>query len=164
MKTVPVKEEAKTTMPAGREHKLFQTLQREMNRLFEEFKGNFGFAHPSWMEPMVDFQAKVDIKDNDKELMLTADLPGVDIKDIEVSVTDEAIVIKGEKRTEKEESDKGFYRMERSYGCFHRMLPLPCAVDKDNVSASYKNGVLTVTMPKTGAPPKDEKKVEVIAG
>lgn len=161
--TIPVKEE-KSTVPTSREHNLFQSLQKEMNKLLEEFKGNLGFAAGAWTEPMSDFHAKVNVKDNDKELIVTADLPGVELKDIDVSVTDSTIVIRGEKKVEKEESDKGYYRMERCYGSFHRILPLPCAIEKGEVNATYKDGVLTVTLPKSKEIQKNQQKIEVKAG
>lgn len=108
--------------------------------------------------------AKIDVKDTDTELVVTAELPGVELKDIEISLNDHSLSIKGEKKEEREEKDKGYYRMERTYGSFHRLLPLTCAVDKDKVSATAKNGVIKIVLPKLKETRASEKKIEVKAG
>jgi HSP20 family protein len=141
------------------------SLQHEVNRLFDEFKHGFGMVRPTkWFEPMSQFHARVDIKDTAKELLVTAELPGVEMSDIEVTVTSQGLSIQGEKRAEKEEKEKGFYRMERSYGSFYRLLPLPCEVERENVKASFKDGVLSITLPKSKESLKDQHKIEVKAG
>jgi HSP20 family protein len=161
--TTPVKEEKKqtTALAPRRENPLF-SLQEEMNRLFEDFTR--GFHKPLWLEPVSDFNAKVDMKDNEKNVEVTAELPGVELKDIEVRLEDNSLVIKGEKRSEKEEKDKNYYRMERSYGSFYRVLPMPCAIDKDSVDASYKDGVLKVSLTKSKEALSNGKKIQIKAG
>jgi HSP20 family protein len=143
----------------------FGSLQQEINRLFDEFGQGFGFLRPTkWLEPLADFHAKVDVKETDKEIVVTAELPGVDMKDIDVSINSNGLVIKGEKREEKEEKEKGYYKMERSYGSFHRVLPLPAEVDRDHITATHKDGVVKITLPKTEQVLKDEKKISLKAG
>lgn len=161
--STPVKEEKKqTTAVAHRRDNPLYTLQEEMNKLFEDFTR--GFHKPLWLEAVSDFNAKVDIKDNEKNVEVTAELPGVELKDIEVFVEDKSLIIKGEKRSEKEEKDKSFYRMERSYGSFYRELPMPCAIDKEAIEASYKDGVLKVTLAKSGETASNGKKIQIKAG
>lgn len=139
----------------------FYTLQHEMNRLFEEFKS--GWYHPA-VEHLGSFQTKVDMKDNDNEILVHADLPGVDLKDIQVSIENNSLVLQGEKKMEKESKEKGFYRMERSYGSFYRSLPLPCAVEEDKIDAVYKDGVLNITLPKSKDGASQPKRISVKAG
>ena len=161
--TTPVKEEKKqSTSLAPRKESPLYSLQEEMNKLFEDFTR--GFHRPAWLEPLSEFNAKVDMKEDEKTVEVTAELPGVEMKDIEVNIQDRSLVIKGEKRSEKEEKEKSYYRMERSYGSFYRVLPLPCAIEKDSVNASYKDGVLKVTLPKAKEAVNNGKKIDVKAG
>jgi len=147
------------------DHPFFYSLHQEMNRLFEEFERGFGFrAGSRWLEPISDFHAHVDVKDTDKELVITAEVPGVEMKDIDVSITSDGLTIKGEKRAEKEEKDKGYYRMERGYGSFQRVVPLPCEVDRNSINATYKDGVVKVTLPKTKEAIQNTQKITVKAG
>lgn len=151
------------TAVARREHP-FLALQDEMNKLFEDFRQGFPFGRSTWLEPIAEFNAKVDMKQNENEIVVTSELPGVDLKDIEVKVEDNAIIIKGQKRSEKEEKENNYYRMERSYGSFYRHLPLPGAVQKDSVEAIYKDGVLKVTLPKSKEAKANGKQIQVKAG
>jgi HSP20 family protein len=139
----------------------FYSLQREMNKLFEDFRHGFGFFPHTPFEPITEFHAKVEVKENEKEILVTAEVPGVDMKDIDISLRPDAIAIQGEKHQEKEEKEKGYYRMERSYGSFYRLIPLPCGVDRDNVKATLKDGVLKISLPKTKEALQTEKKIPV---
>ncbi|MBX3075576.1 Hsp20/alpha crystallin family protein [Candidatus Obscuribacterales bacterium] len=160
---LPTKEETKKT-PARRELLApFASLQHEMNKLFDELRGGWNI-HPSVFEQLGDFHAKVDMKDNDKDIVVSAELPGVEMKDINISLNGETLVLKGEKKVEKEEKEKGYYRMERSYGSFYRAIPLPCEVEQNAVDAIYKDGVLTVTLPKSKDSIKNEKQINIKAG
>jgi HSP20 family protein len=105
-----------------------------------------GFA---WSES--DFP-KVDMSDDAKSITLSAELPGVEIEDINIEVSDDSIMISGEKNHEVEEEDPetGWYQRERSYGFFRRELPLAASIDRDSVEAKFKNGVLTVKLVKNG--------------
>ncbi|HTR38531.1 MAG TPA: Hsp20/alpha crystallin family protein [Bryobacteraceae bacterium] len=90
----------------------------------------------------------VDILETENELVLKADVPGVEMKDIDIQLENGTLTIKGERRFEKEEKDKGFHRLERSYGSFVRYFTLPDTVDPEKVKAEYNAGVLTVSLPK----------------
>ncbi len=164
-----MKEEAKTNetaksteaIPVRREHPMFHSLQKEMNRLFDDF--THGWSLPQF-ELGKEFQTKIDVKETDKEMIVTAELPGVDMKDIDITVRNDGLVLRGEKLAEKEEKEKGYYRMERSFGSFYRLIPMPYEIDRDAASATYKNGVLKVVLPKAKEAIKNEQKVTVKAG
>ncbi len=104
----------------------------------------------------------VDIKETEKEVLIKADLPGVKKEDIEVSVDENQLVIKGERKFEKEEKEKDYLRIERSYGSFYRAFDIGVPIKADEVKASYNDGVLEITIPK--AEVKKPKKVEISAG
>lgn len=163
---VAIKDETKrnATPATSKQFPVFRSLQEEINKLFEDFRHPFSFAPSSMFESldtMTGISTKVDVKDTEKEVVITAELPGVDLKDIEVTLKNDGVAISGEKNVEKEEKDKGYYKMERSYGSFYRLIPLPCAIDRDAVNATYKDGVLKVTMPKTAEAINNEKKIAV---
>jgi len=103
----------------------------------------------------------VDIVETEDDLVLKADLPDVKLEDIDVDVENETLSIKGERRFEKEANGKGYHRIERSYGSFVRSFSVPSSVDTEKVSADYKNGVLTVKLPKKEAAKPKQVKVEV---
>jgi HSP20 family protein len=105
----------------------------------------------------------VDIVEGDKAYEISAELPGMDEKSIEVKLTNEGLTIKGEKHEEKEEKKKDFYLQERRFGSFERSFRLPEGVDTEKVEANFKKGVLTVTLPKTPAAQQAEKKIAVKA-
>ena len=105
----------------------------------------------------------VDIYETENELVLKADLPDVDLKDIDVRVENQTLTIVGERKFEQEQSGKGFHRIERSYGRFVRSFAVPNSFDTGNIGADYKNGVLTVKLPKTEAAKPRQIKVEVKA-
>ncbi len=143
----------------------FYSLQREMNSLFDDFFKGFDFATLGReQEHFGIFSPSIDIKESDKEVSIKAELPGVDEKEIEVSLTDDALTIKGEKKEEKEEKSKNYYRMERSYGSFSRTVPLPTGIDSQKADAVFKKGVLTITVPKTEEAKAKLKKIEVKTG
>lgn len=159
MTNVAIKKDEKLNN-VSKEQQGLTSLQKEMNRLFDDFGRNIGFGL-NWMEPLCEFNAKLDVKDNDKAIEVTAELPGVELKDIHVSFDRGNLVLRGEKRSEKEESDKGYYRMERSFGSFHRVIPMPTAVHEDKATATYKDGILKILVPKNHQPAAAEKKIEV---
>ena len=96
-------------------------------------------------------------------MKVTAELPGVDEKDVEVTLTDDLLTIKGEKKREQEKKEEAYHAVERSYGSFARSLRLPFAVDQSKVDAKFKKGVLTITMPKPPEAQKSAKKIEIKA-
>ena len=103
----------------------------------------------------------VDVSETDNEIRLTAELPGVDREDLEVSVSNDRLTIRGEKKKQHEKSDQDFYRLERYYGSFQRTIPLPCEVESDQVDASFKDGILSVVLKKTKAAQKRTKKIPI---
>jgi HSP20 family protein len=103
----------------------------------------------------------VDIVETENALVLNADIPGVELSDIEVHVENQTLTVKGERKFEQQEQAKGYHRIERSYGTFVRSFALPETVDTDKVGAEYKNGVLSITLPKKEAAKPRQVKVEV---
>lgn len=140
----------------------FAVLQKEMDELFDSFTRGF-FEMEPFESRMTSFAPRIDVSESGKEITVTAELPGMDEKDVDLSISREALVIKGEKKDEKEEKGKTYYRMERSFGSFTRTIPLPAEADIDKVEASYKKGVLRVSVPKTEKAIKETKKISVKA-
>ncbi len=118
-----------------------ETLRRQMDQMFDELAGSERQSKISW-KPAIELQ---DIEDN---LVLRAEIPGVDGKDIEVHVTREAVAISGNHQFEKKAEEKGFFRSEFRYGNFQRVIPLPVPIQNDKAHADFKNGILTLTLPK----------------
>jgi HSP20 family protein len=148
----------KSLLPLGAERKEltpFASLQREMDRLFSDFSKRFG-------EPFGDEAfPKLDVAETDGEIKVTAELPGITEKDVDVTLRDDVLTIKGEKKAEREEKDeeKNYHLVERSYGSFSRSIRLPAGLDASKVKASMDKGVLTVTMPKPAA--AQPKKIDI---
>ena len=103
----------------------------------------------------------VDIFETENDLVLKADIPDVDLKDIEVKVENQTLTIRGERKFEQEQNTKGYHRIERSYGTFVRSFAVPATVDTEKVNAVYKNGVLSISLPKKEAAKPRQVKVEV---
>jgi HSP20 family protein len=123
-----------------------------MNRLFDDFFGGWGLApFREFPERWDTFSPRMDMVEGDKEVTVSAELPGMDEKEIGVSLSHGVLTISGEKQEKKEDKGKNYYRMERSYGSFQRSVPLPGEVDEAKVEATFKKGVLTITLPKTAA-------------
>lgn len=148
------REEEKAPVRREEEHPM-QVLQRDMNRLFDEFSRGFSLGpFGAFDEPWEVFGPRINVVESDKELKVSAELPGMDEKDIEVTLSRDLLTLSGEKTGEKEDKGKNYYRMERSYGSFRRSISIPCEIDADKVEATLKKGVLTVTLPKkVGAQP-----------
>jgi len=121
------------------------TTQREFDRLFKEaFTPLFGegdISTRTWAPP-------VDIFETENDIVLKAELPGVDPKDVEVKVEDNTLYLKGERKFEKEVKDESYHRIERSYGSFARSFSLPNSINAEKVKGEYKDGLLTLTLPK----------------
>ena len=139
----------------------FLSLHREVNRLFDDVFRGFDSRLPS-LGRFSSFGGNwpsVEISDNDKEIKVTAEVPGLEEKDIEVLLDDGVLTLKGEKRSETE--DKGRQFSERYYGRFERRIRLGYEIEEDEVDAHFKNGVLTVTMPKTAKAQSQAKRIEI---
>ena len=167
---VPVKSQEKTERSSAL-WRPFENLRREIDRLFDDFGQGFwrspfrrslGNLVPQLSREMTWTVAPaVDIVEKDKAYEITAELPGLDEKNIEVKVANGGLTIRGEKMEEKEEKEKGYYLSERRYGSFSRYFRVPEGADPDKIEASFKKGVLTVTLPKKLEAQKPEKKIEV---
>jgi HSP20 family protein len=129
----------------------FSQLHREIDRLFSDFMADWPWTGRMSLfdRRMGAFVPDVDITETDKEFQVTAELPGMDEKDIEVTYFDGGLTIKGEKRQEREVERGDYYRSERQFGAFERTIPLPSDINPDKAKASFKKGVLTITLPKT---------------
>jgi HSP20 family protein len=103
----------------------------------------------------------VDVKEGAKEIVVQAELPGIEEKDVEILLEESALVLKGEKKFEKEDKGDGYHTIERSYGSFQRVIPLTREIDLNKVQARFKNGVLTVTLPKLEQAKAKEKKISI---
>jgi HSP20 family protein len=129
-------------------------LRREMDRLWDDYFGSGRRA----LQPMpAEFAPAVDVKETADQIVVKAEVPGMDAKDINISVTGDVLTIKGEKKSEREETEENYHLVERSYGSFSRSLAMPAAVDLDKIEAKYDKGVLTITCPK-----KEEVKPKAI--
>jgi len=106
----------------------------------------------------------MDLEETEKEYRITAELPGMEEKDVEVLLAGNTLTLKGEKKEEKEEKGKSFYHVERSYGTFQRTVPLPEGIDLKKIDAEFKNGVLTVKLPKTAEAKTKGRKVPIKSG
>jgi HSP20 family protein len=142
----------------------FLSLHREMNRLFDDVLrgtasaqgGGQGIAG-SMIAP------QINVSETDNEIRVTAELPGVTENDIQIDLNDDILVIRGEKKFEREDEKENFHFVERSYGTFQRTLRLPFSVDPGKVQASFENGVLTVTLPKSAQQERSHR-IQVTAG
>jgi HSP20 family protein len=127
----------------------FRNFEDAVTRLLSEPRG----ARP--------WSPSVDIYETENELVLKADLPEVNLEDIDVRVENDTLTLKGERKFQKDDSVRGYHRIERSYGSFTRSFSVPATVDPEQVKAEFKNGVLTVTLPKKEAAKPRQVKIEV---
>jgi len=138
----------------------FLTLHREMNRLFDDVFRGFDLSpfrfdrvfDRTWSWP------SIEVSENDKEVSVTAELPGLDEKDVEVELSNGVLIIKGEKKTETADNDRLF--SERFYGRFERRIPVD-DIDEDKVSASFRNGELVITLPRSAEAQRNVKRIAI---
>ncbi|MBN1579979.1 MAG: Hsp20/alpha crystallin family protein [Anaerolineae bacterium] len=158
-KKEPVQQEQERSVQSSGQP--FTAFQQEMNRLFDDFFGRsalepFGALREGWDM----FSPRVDVAETEQDVIVSAELPGLDNQDIDVSLSHGLLTISGEKKQEKEKKGRNYYHVERSYGSFQRSVPLPSEVDAGKVDAVFKNGVLTITLPKAGGT-KAGKKIAI---
>ena len=149
----------KSLIPVGRDRSIgspFVSLQREIDRLFEDFSRGFPTISGNGSTALM---PSMDVTETEKEIEITAELPGLEDKDVQVNVADNLLTIRGEKNAEKEQKDKNYRLIERSYGSFERTLELPEGVNADAIKANISKGVLKVTVPKPA--PAQAKKIDV---
>lgn len=168
---VPVTTSKQSNDPAttSRIWQPLDTLRREVDRLFDDFSSDFWqrpFRAVSDIEPFTRkfaLSPAVDVAENDNAYEITAELPGMDEKNIEVNVLNGGLTIKGEKHDEKEEKTKDRHVSERRYGSFERYFRLPQGVDAGKIEASFRKGLLTVTLPKKPEVQQPAQKIEIKA-
>jgi HSP20 family protein len=133
---------------------LFGSLYRDIDRLFDEFSRS-----PLAGQAQVNLVPSIDVTETDKEIVVSAEMPGLERGDVDISIEDDILTIRGEKKVEQEKDDKNYHLSERVYGVFYRALQLPPGVDASKIQATMSNGVLKVAIPK---PAKAQpKKIEV---
>lgn len=168
--SVPVKHGEKKPLYSGHHHDPMLQIHRDIDHLFDQFFRGWGVPRRGGLSHLTDFtndtmlRPKIDLSGADKEYLLTVEIPGVSDKDMSVDISNNIMTIKGEKKLEKEEKEKNYYRIERSYGSFQRVLSLPEDVDQEGIQASFNNGILTITMPRKALPKGEVKQVEITAG
>jgi HSP20 family protein len=138
----------------------FESFHTEMDKLFEDFMGERS-GIPATKKFTADFIPRLDLVEKDDKYKVTVELPGMEEKDIDVTLEDNVLTIKGEKKFEHEEDKKGWSRIERTYGSFYRQIPFKADLDDSAVEAKFKNGVLKLKLPKTKAAIKEAKKIEI---
>jgi len=140
-------------------------LQREVDRVFESFWS--GFGTPSLLRENgggIALDVRVDASEDDKAYHVTAELPGLSEKDVEVTFADNTLTISGEKKEEKEVKEENYHRRERSFGSFRRSFTLPTEVDEAKIAATFKDGVMTIELPKSKSAQKKAKKITIQRG
>ncbi|MBN2498155.1 MAG: Hsp20/alpha crystallin family protein [Deltaproteobacteria bacterium] len=144
-----------------------ERMRDEMNRVFDSFfRDPFSSFEMDWPRPFStgSLAPNVDIEDKGKDLVVSVELPGMDSDDVEVQLADNALTIKGEKKSEQTEEHDGYYMSERSFGSFQRIVPLPVEVEPDKAEASFKKGVLTVRLPKSDRARETVRKIRIQSG
>lgn len=174
---IPVKAEKKSTVPTpfgsmSSAFAPFETLRREVDQLFDRFRVpaartpsplDTAFPHFSWQEVGFGATPAVDIVEKEQDYEISAELPGLDEKNIEVKLSNGVLMIKGEKKEEREERDKDYYLSERRYGSFSRSFQVPQGVDQSKIEANFAKGVLTIKLPKSTEAMRNDKTIEVKA-
>ena len=164
-------QEIKKQEPAGaavpRYRDPFAEVRSEMDRVFDSFLGRSLFGRPALFgrtEEAATVAPDIDICENDKEIVLEAELPGIDEKDVELVVRDGVLSLKGEKKLERDEKKDSYHLVERSYGSFERSFRLPDSTDEAQIKADFNKGVLRVVVPKRAEAVKSEKKIPIGKG
>jgi HSP20 family protein len=151
------------------------SFQQEINRLFDEFFSSFGAplarswgsgAAPerSGVGSFGTFVPRIDVSEDDREVKIVAELPGMDEKDVNVELENNLLILRGEKKDEREEKEGAWHRVECSYGSFRRLVPLPAGIDADKARAKFKKGRLSVAIPKTSEARESRKSIAIDAG
>jgi HSP20 family protein len=155
MATSPVTARESARDPLG-------TLHREVNRVFDEVFRGFPSFRASLAEPS--FAPSLEVRETEAEIMVTAELPGMTERDVELTVDDDLLTLSGEKKSEKVEEKEGLHLSERSYGAFHRSFRLPFAPDPAKVTARFEKGILTVTLPRPPEAKHSIKRIAIMGG
>jgi len=134
-------------------------LHNNIDRLFDDFFRGFDLA--PFGESFGTFSPSIDVRETDHNYQVTAELPGMDENDIEVTLDNNILTVSGQKKQETEDKGQNYYRLERSYGSFRRSISLPPGIESDNIDANFKKGILTITLPKTAAAQEHVKRIPV---
>jgi HSP20 family protein len=169
---------AKRTAPVEPEHplthRILEKLRSELDEAFDRFSDHF--ALPSLHRvfdlerrlrhrmPLSSIAAAVDVSEEEELFRISIELPGIDANGIELTVSDNTLAIKGEKKDDREKETRGYYLREREYGSFERFIEMPTGIDYDGIEAEFANGVLTIVLPKTPEAARKHKKVSVQSG
>lgn len=153
---IPWKHNKEISVERGASHPL-QQLHWGIDRLFDDFMEKL------WPETIAGevLSPRVDVAETDKEVTVTAEMPGLDEKDIDVSLERDSLVIRGKKEAKKEDKGKSYYHVERAYSSFYRTIPLPCEIDDKKIKATYKKGLLTIQLPKAPDATRFHKQIEI---
>ncbi|MGM0394681.1 MAG: Hsp20/alpha crystallin family protein [Thermodesulfobacteriota bacterium] len=165
-KTVPVKrDETSSGVARVPDHPLHR-FHQEVDRLFEDAFRGFGLGDglTASLWPAAEqglFKPRLDLGATENAYSISVEIPGVEAEDIRVDITSDTLTIQGEKKQINEEKDRHYYRLERSYGSFQRILSLPEDADRENITASFKNGILQVHIPRKSLPAPDVRQIEI---
>jgi HSP20 family protein len=144
-------------------------FSEEMDRLFEDFGFGRGWLAPGFEGGLdrlgtlggASWAPQVEVIERDNQLIVRADLPGMSKDDVQVDIDDNSLIIRGERKTEHEENEEGYYRSERSYGSFYRQIPLPSGVDTEQANAEFRNGVLEITLPAPARSREERRQIAI---
>jgi len=156
---IPWKREDQSLVRRSHDDDPFLQMRRRMNGVFDEILGRS--SSDLWNGANDIFAPQIELSENGNEVRINAELPGLDEKDVEVTLSGDLLTIKGEKKHEHEEEKGDYYRTERSYGYFQRSVQLPRGVDADKASAKFKKGVLKVSIPKRAEAQSNRRRIEV---
>lgn len=152
-----------TQAGVSRQGDIFSAMREEMDRMFERFEHGWPRL-PSLISRGLGREVilpEVDVREDEKQVTIEVDLPGVDEKDVSVTMANGILTVKGEKKSEREEKEENYYLAERSYGKFERSLTLPETIDENQIEAQFDKGVLTIVAQKRPEAVKAEKKIEI---
>lgn len=158
-----IKKNETSAAPAHRYIDPFSAMRTEMDRVFESFLGRGSGRFPTLAraEQSGAVVPSIDVRETETELVIEAELPGLDEKDVSVTLNNGVLTLKGEKKSEREEKKDDYHMMERSYGSFQRSFQVADAIDADKVEAAFEKGVLKVTLPKRPEAVKAEKRIPI---
>lgn len=154
---------ATSATSASGERDPIAALQNDINRAFDNFFLPLPLPFSGWPASLLDSGSgiQVDVAESDKEVKVTAELPGLEVGDIDIRVSEGMLVLSGEKKADREVDEKGYLLRERTFGRIERAVPLPDGIDADQAQASFKSGLLTVTIPKTAEAQTGAKRIPV---
>lgn len=155
-----------TTTPRSFTEQLIEPLSRlrgEVDRLFEDFPARWPAFQMDRLVPRMPVPA-MEMTETEDAFKLTVEVPGIEAKEIDVSVEEDMLVVSGEKKEEREEKERDYYRSERSYGSFERRIALPPTADADRIKARASNGVLHITLPKSEKAQQNKRRIAIEAG